>query len=389
MSRRIEDAKVSVGCERKCFQFHIHDFANLSSTRGDFVTSPEFTCKGHQWQLRVFPGGGYEVAEGHVSAFLNHLSQETVMVEFGIDLVDKFGKTKSVKNPIKHKFTAGSVPWGWPNFISRSDILAESRNILDGNGTLTIDVSIAIEEEPTTAFVPKNPLVNMMQEMFNDETTADVCFDVSNADERKGEFKSSVSFYAHRLILQKCAPMLAAICGPNNDSGGVVTAQVNDIEPEIFQHLLSYVYGRTIPEEELKTHAKDIIDAADKYSIINLKLEAEAAYVKSTEITFDNAMDHLLYADSMNLALLKEAAMYFLSENPYEAAERLSFTDCPQHVVKDLLIAFGRSSKKDAGTEVDELTTLSVSALRRKLDEMGLEVDGSREAMIESIKRGS
>ena len=62
---------------------------------------------------------------------------------------------------------------------------------------------------------------------------------------------------------------------------------------------------------------------------------------------------------------------------------------CPQHVVNDLLIAFGRSSKKDAGTEVDELTTLSVSAIRRKLDEMGLEVDGSREAMIDSIKMSS
>ena len=57
--------------------------------------------------------------------------------------------------------------------------------------------------------------------------------------------------------------------------------------------------------------------------------------------------------------------------------------------MKDLLIAFGRSSKKDAGTKIDELTTLSVSALRRKLDKMGLEVDGSREVMIESIKSHS
>ena len=53
--------------------------------------------------------------------------------------------------------------------------------------------------------------------------------------------------------------------------------------------------------------------------------------------------------------------------------------------MKDLLVAVGSYSncKKDA---VDELTTLSVSDLRRKLDEMGVGVDGSREAMIESIK---
>ncbi len=46
-----------------------------------------------------------------------------------------------------------------------------------------------------------------------------------------------------------------------------------------------------MPDGELKTHAKDIIDAADRYSIINLKLEAEAAYVKSTDITMDNVME--------------------------------------------------------------------------------------------------
>ncbi len=47
---------------------------------------------------------------------------------------------------------------------------------------------------------------------------------------------------------------------------------------------------------ELQTNGRDIISMhPDKYSIINLKLEAETAlaYVNSTEITMDNAMDNL------------------------------------------------------------------------------------------------
>ena len=133
------------------------------------------------------------------------------------------------------------------------------------------------------------------------------------------------------------------------------------------------------------------LDAANKYSIINLKLEAEAAYVKSTVITMDNVMDNLLYADAKNCALLNEAAMNFLAANHYEAAENISFNFVPGHSMKDLILAFGRSSnsKNDAKDDVDELTTLSVSDLRRKLDEMGLDVDGSREAMIESIKENA
>jgi len=227
----------------------------------------------------------------------------------------------------------------------------------------------------------------MIKEMFLDETTADVCFEVANsAEEKEGEKKAiaSTSFHAHTFILKECAPMFADLFGSND------TASITDVKPDIFRHLLWYVYGGRVSKEDLKTHAKDIIDAADKYSIVNLKLEAEAAYVKSTKITFDNAINNLLYADTKNCALLKEAVMNFLAENSIEAAEKISFTDFPGHVVKDLLVVFGSNSKKEAsGSNVDELTTLCVSALRRKLHKMGLEVDGSREAMIASIKSNS
>ena len=404
----IEGKEVTVGCppgrqpcdeEWKSFMFHFHDFANLSTTRDHFILSPKFTCNGHQWLLYVYPGGDNYSAEGQVSIFLQHLSKEAITASYGVELVDKFGKTSEHTIDEKHTFPGQDLDddeecWGWTNFISRSVILDKSKNLLDDKGTLTVVVSMWEEvEEPTTAFVPKNPFVKMMQGMLNDEATADICFEVGTAgdteeDDGAKRAKTTSSFYAHHNILRVCAPMLASICG-SSDSGGVVTAQVNDVKPEIFQHLLSYVYGGTIPVEELKAHAKDIIAAADKYSIVNLKLEAEAAYVDATKISLDNAMDNLLYADSRNLALLKEAVMNFLADNHHEAVAHINFADCPGHVVKDLLVVFSRHFKADANGNVDKLNTLSVSALRKKLDKMGLEVDGSREAMIESIKSHS
>ncbi|KAL7496851.1 hypothetical protein ACHAWT_005044 [Skeletonema menzelii] len=397
-SIRIEGT-VTVGCpppsreKWKSFMFHFHDFSNLRTTRKHFIASPKFICNGHRWQLKVYPGGNHAAeGEGNVSAFLHHLSEEAIAIRYEIKVIDKFGKTTKRTTSSKKNFSAANNSWGRPNFIDRSVILDESENILDDNGTLTVIVSVGEEQAPV--FVPKNPFINMMQGKFNDEATADVFFEVNNVGEKKDDdgkkrVKTTTPFYAHRLILEACAPMLAAICG-SNDSGGVVTASVNDIKPDIFHHLLSYIYGMTIPEEELKTHAKDIIDAADKYSVVNLKLAAEAAYVQSADISLDNAMDNLLYADSRNCALLKEAVVNFLAENDCEAAANISFADFPGHVVKDLLIAFSRNRKKDGnGTNVDKLTTLSVSELRRKLDEKGLEVDGSREAMIESIKSNS
>ena len=400
MSTEIK-GKVSVGCpppssspeEWKSFQFHIHDFANLSTTKGHWIASPEFTCNGRQWELRVYPGGSEYAADGKVSVFLTQLSEGTITTRYGVKMIDKFGKTKkSLYSKGRQIFKGRDNSWGSNNFVSRSVILDESQNVLDSNGALTVVVSM--EEEPTTAFVPKNPLIKMVKDKFNDEATADICFEVSSSegkdddDGKNKRVKTTTSLYAHRLILEMCAPMLAAICG-SNDSGGVETATVNDVKPDVFRHLLSYIYGRTIPEEELNTHAKDIIDAANKYSIVNLKLAAEAAFVDSTNISLENAMDNLLYADSKNLALLKESVMNFLAENHHEAAARISFTDCPGHLMKDLLIAFGYNKKGSSGPNADELTTLSVSALRRKLDKMGENVDGSREAMIEEIKRKS
>ena len=222
--------------------------------------------------------------------------------------------------------------------------------------------------------------------MFLDANTADVCFEVISSSEAK----ASISFHAHSQILQVCAPMLANLFDLDHRDGQLAIATITDVKSDIFHDLLYYVYGGSdVLEEDF--HAKDIIDAADKYSIVNLKLEAEASYVKSTDITMDNAMDNLLYADAKNCALLKEAVIDFLVENSIEAAEKISFNDVPSHLMKDLLIVIGRSRKKEASgaTATEELTTLSVSDLRRKLAEKGLGVDGSREAMIESIMNNS
>ncbi|KAL7450714.1 hypothetical protein ACHAWC_005018 [Mediolabrus comicus] len=379
---KIKNTKVSIGCPPPregwtSFQFNVKNFKDLPTATDHYVLTPVFSCNGHDWRLHIYPGGEEDADEGYVSIFLHH-SEGSITATFEFMIIDKFGeKKKAIKHT--HNYEIKGQGSGFLNFIKRSDIFDESQNILDSDGTLTVGVSI--KEEPSDVFVPKNPLHKMMQGIFLDEVTADVCFEVCSADAKKGKkkkAKSSDLFHAHSHILKACAPMLANLFDLEDSDGKLATTSITDIKPDIFRHLLYYVYGGNVAEADLKTHAKDIIDAADKYSIINLKLEAEAVHVKSTDITMNNAMDNLLYADAKNCALLKEAVMNFLAANHYEASEKISFNDVPGHLMKDLLVAFGRNSKNDATDDVDELTTLS-----------GLDVDGSREAMIESIKNNS
>jgi hypothetical protein len=81
--------------------------------------------------------------------------------------------------------------------------------------------------------------------------------------------------------------------------------QLSNAPPDIFNHLLCYMYGGKIEDNKMKLHAKQIIDAADAYDIFNLKLDSEVPFVAATTFTMENVLDLLVYAKSMNTALLK------------------------------------------------------------------------------------
>jgi hypothetical protein len=385
----------------KTFTILYHSFEQLSTERDHGIISPIFSCNGTWWHLTVFPCGGCEAPDENVSIYLHNVSKGSATASFEIQILDLNGVVilKSDRNKCFFGVEDGANPnlgVGWDDFMKRSDILDPSKNILDSNGTLRVKVQM--KEEPKTAFVPPNSFANMMKALFLDEASADICFEVTMPAEEEGSDTAASDdlFHAHCLILDTCAPMLAALCG-SSENGEMAIATITDVSPKIFRHLLCHVYGGSVPKDDLKAHAKAIIDASNKYSIVNLKLEAEEAYVDSTEITIDNVMDNLLYADAMNLALLKEVAIDFLADNGEELLTSVSFNDLPGHVVKDMLVATTRK-KKEAVPETaydyetctycaHGLSLMSVNDLRRMMYETDYDADGSREAMIEALSK--
>ena len=179
---------------------------------------------------------------------------------------------------------------------------------------------------------------------------------------------------------------MAEMCGEGGGGVGVTVVPINDIKPDIFKQVLYFVYGGAVPEAVFEENARLFIDAADKLGVTNLKLEAEAYYVKATAINTDNLMDNLLYADSKNCALLKEAVIDFVVDNGKEVLDKVRLEDVPGGMFRDLLTAMTRKDGTVSNIG-DTLSTLRVSELRRKLDEKGLDVDGSREAMIATLKK--
>ncbi|KAL7525731.1 hypothetical protein ACHAWF_001485 [Thalassiosira exigua] len=196
--------------------------------------------------------------------------------------------------------------------------------------------------------------------MFMDEESSDVVFEVGPTNVTKSRKKakpSPVNFYAHRFILHVSASALADMC---ENAGNVSIANV---KPDIFRHALYYAYGGKVSDEDMETNAKEIIDAADIFGMANLKLEAEASYVNSTDIDVDNMMDNLLYADAKNCALLKEAVIDFVAENGDDVLENVSLKDIPGGMFADLLTAVTRGKKQAANADANavSLNTLRVS----------------------------
>ena len=390
------------------FSITFDNFENLPSEKEQGVFSSEFSCFGSRWQVMIYPGGESRSSDGMISLYLERRSKGKKMaIKYSGTVVYAHDGEDQIIRRASDVFDDNSDGWGWKNFGLRKEIICGAKGCLV-KGALTILVGMQLHQ-----FIPKNPASSIMLNLFDDENTADIVFEISGqqqnqseseCDRKRAKTSTAKLYHAHRLILQHHSSELSAICAISDESTPII---INDVKPEVFRHLLYYVYGGEITAEEFVGHERELINAADKYGVTNLKLEAEVWYVNNTDITIDNVIDNLLYGHAMNCALLKESVMDFIVENK-EKVQRVSFQDVPGDVCKDLLAAMSRHSDEekdsssdddddddDDGDDEDETDAentymkMRIRDLRQKLHDKGLDIDGSREALIAKLKEHS
>ncbi|EJK72127.1 hypothetical protein THAOC_06373 [Thalassiosira oceanica] len=369
---------------------HFHGFEGLPTTRHVPVESPKFSCFGRQWKVAIYPGGQRESEAGNVAAYLGNLSSESIDASFKIVLkhpTNRNQRTNWCGSPSMVTFGARQGGKGYHNFAKREELLT----YLD-NGSLKLEIHLRTNKQTgPTIYVPSNPFCKNMLEGFNNEEMSDVTFEVggeveSAANRRKRAKTTASMFHAFHAILRLNAPSLADMCRPEDEAA----VPINGVDPEVFKIVLYFCYGGTVSEEELAANANAIIEAADRFGIVNLKLQAEAVLTEQTEITVDNMLDNLLYANSKNLALFQEKIMDFVAENGDKIVGKVSFNDVPGNLMSDLLTAVARGKKSaNMSAPEDNLTFMRVGELRKLLHDKGLCVDGSRETMIGLLRENS
>ena len=220
------------------------------------------------------------------------------------------------------------------------------------------------------AFIPVSSACRTLHNLSINKDSADVVFEVKGDRDTSPKSK----FYAHRLILRTAAPQLAELCLTD---GSQSLVEIPNISSATFEVLLFYIYGgkRANFGEDI-AEVKNIIDAADKYAVINLKLDAEVWYIMTTEFTTDNVIQHLQYAESKNCALLKEAAVDFIIKSSLINSKLLV----------DVAVEVSAAVARRGGGGNGELWSMSICNPRRKASQEGLDVDGSRVMLISSLE---
>lgn len=377
----------------QAFDVKFHNFASLSATsNGDFgTTGADISCFGRLYKFNVGLVPEAEDSEngGKILAALACIddSESVDDIEYDAEIICLDGSTRKMTNHAGHEFYL-SRGMKRLSLYPYQDILNPENDILV-DGALVIRVYMKDKGQasaPSPSFIPTNPLCKAMLNLFLDETNADILFEVAGQDST-----SCDNFYAHRFILQACAPSLAELC---EGTEKVTSVTITDVRPEIFRALLYYVYGGEVSCKLFKDHSREIIEAADKYNCPNLKVEAEVWYVKSTTITMENVLDNFYFADTKKCALLKEKVMDFIVDNGRDVLDTLSAHDLPQSqdMLSDILTAVtkGKGDEKDYdGVDPAKFKTMSIHTLRRKLHARGLKVDGTREMLIAALKESS
>jgi hypothetical protein len=366
-----------------------HNFERLPAVRGNKVTSPTFNSLGSEWTVDLYPNGRTAVGniEDGVSLYLRKCSGTEISVHFEIAI-------KSVGDDIdacraSRTFKQGEFCLGWPDFASRAMIM--DSNVLQ-HGSLVVEVRI---KEHTLHFIPKNPFMQNMLQSLSDLETSDVSFKVEFQSLLGKSDASSTDlsevFNAHKLVLKICVKgsILASLC---ENCDGSEPVPIKDVHPRVFRLLLRYIYGGDITSAEWKDQGKDLIEAADKYGLTSLKIEAESWYVKLFKPSVNNVVEALAYADRMNCFLLRESAAEFIAANLGEVLSSGTLKNIPEtkDIMNDILVSVAKIMTEKGQTrnfDNDDFNQLSIDDLRAKLASKGKDVDGSRATLIGRLKQ--
>jgi speckle-type POZ protein len=293
---------------------HVLRIVGYSRTKEvQHIESRHFRVGGRTWSVRYHPNGSAADNADFISLFLalhvHGTVAEAVKAQVTISLLDQDGKpVPSYSKSTEYVDFSEKGSWGYPKFMERQ-ALEKSEHLRDDCFTVRFDVTVlknvhTVEEQ--FVVVPPSDMQRHFGDLLCSKEGADVKFRVGRR-----------TFSAHRLVLSARSPVFKAeLYGSMKESTTSSVIRINDMETEVFDALLTFIYTDTLPEmkeQEESAMAQHLLVAADRYNLDRLKLICEDKLCK--HIDTDSAASILALAEQHNCHGLKEACFAFLSSS--------------------------------------------------------------------------
>lgn len=203
---------------------------------------------------------------------------------------------KGVKMPVNavalEALTRGILENGNLNVFCEIESYKDEQELVGSSVNVVVPKSSSSEE-----------LVKHFEELFESKKFSDVTFNV------RGQ-----KLAAHKAILSARSPVFAAMFQHQTKENVTGSVDVHDIEPEVFNIMLRYIYTGQVLSRQMEEVATELLSTADKYLLGKLKYECGNHLDK--KMSPKNCFK-LLSLDKHDPAYyLKEKALDYIRRNP-------------------------------------------------------------------------
>jgi speckle-type POZ protein len=163
------------------------------------------------------------------------------------------------------------------------------------------ELSVSSTDPPGIEMNCSNGLITHMEKLFDTMQLSDVVFKIGVRE-----------FSVHKNILAARSEVFADMFQRPKKKTLTNRITIQDVEPEVFQELLRFIYTGQLCIEKMESLAAGLFIAADKYMLDDLKVKCENYFLH--HMSPDNSVILLLHGNLLNPAdHLNEAAKFFRS----------------------------------------------------------------------------
>lgn len=312
-------------------------FADCKSV-GDSYTSPSFFAhhpdKITKWYIRIYPKGLNEDKKNYISIWLNFdvVDNRELTVNF------KFSKVNgqnifSTTEKVASSFKGPSLGCG---MRLEQCIIKDIGDLTDDTLTIMCEIRYDIQADQVVEekwsgqhLTTIGKGLDDYEELFEKASFSDVTF---NIQERK--------IHLHKAILSHRSPFFKAMFENDMKEKKQSSIDITNFDYPVMKELFRFIYAERV--KEIDKIAKDLLVAADYYSIVELKDCCENVLYNELEV--HNAVEYLNLTDMYDSIRLKTLVIDFTAKHYKEIIEKPGFADLNSKIMYQIMQAIAENN---------------------------------------------